>query len=76
MTENPLEESDPASIEELFRRDPLDLSDQDVGAICRELRRQRTEFQKEENRKKSQGKKSKPTDSGGISLDDLEGSLE
>lgn len=64
-------EYDPeASIEELYRRDPLELTDTDLETICAELRKSRKEFQKKENAKASGGGGKK---SGGeqLTLDQL-----
>ena len=41
---NPLLEAEPLSLDELFSRDPLGLSDQDIGKIVSELRRQRAKW--------------------------------
>jgi len=44
LSESPLAEASPRSLDEFFSRDPLDLSDQDLDVIVAELRRQRKQF--------------------------------
>ena len=41
---SPLAEVSPISLDDLFSRDPLELTDQDIGAIVKELRRQRVNW--------------------------------
>ena len=41
MAESPLSEASPDSLEELFSRDPLDLTDRDLDRIVAELRAKR-----------------------------------
>lgn len=66
----PLREADPASLNELFERDPLSLNDSDVDSIVHQLRLARTKWAEEEAQKQASGKKSKPADAN-LSLDDL-----
>jgi hypothetical protein len=68
--QNPLREASPESLNELFERDPLSLSDSDVESIVQQLRVARSKWAEEEAQKKSAGKKSKPADAN-LSLDDL-----
>ena len=42
---SPLLEAEPASLTELFARDPLGLSDKDLDVIVAELREQRTRIE-------------------------------
>lgn len=77
--ENPLQTD--ADLDELMRRDPLNLTDDEVDKIASRLRQQRHNFLQEELKKsKSGGKKSggaKPKqqsdgrDANDMSLDDL-----
>lgn len=57
LTSNTLLEANPASLEELFSRDPLHLQDQDITRIVEELRRKRANWAKSE----AEGKKPKST---------------
>jgi hypothetical protein len=66
----PLREADPASLNELFERDPLSLTDSDVESIVAQLRVARSKWAEEEAQKQSRGKKSKPADAN-LNLDDL-----
>ena len=75
MTLNsPLTEVPKESLAELFKRDPLKLSDQDVERICVELRKQRAQWAVEEVAKAAKPKKAKaaalPADLSSI-LDEL-----
>lgn len=62
MSDNPptvpeqLLEATPTSLDELFQRDPKDLSDQDIGRIVAELRRARQNWQVTEVQAKSKPK--------------------
>jgi hypothetical protein len=49
MTENPLTEALPDSLDDLFSRDPLKLSEVDLRRIVEELRRMRKNFLLSEN---------------------------
>jgi len=70
--ETPTAEADAATIQELFARDPENLSDQDIDAIVSHYRKKRHIFLQEENTKKakgsSRGRKDAPKN---LSLDDL-----
>ena len=52
---NPLAGVNPASLDELFSRDPLDLSDQEIEVITTELRRMRTKWMEAEAQGKTRG---------------------
>lgn len=76
--ENPLQTD--ADLDELMRRDPLNLTDSEVDKIASRLRQQRHNFLQEELKKSKSGKKSggaKPQkqsdgrDANDMSLDDL-----
>lgn len=71
MSESPLSTTNPLSLEELFSRDPLDLSDADVEAICLAFRRQRERWVNEERSAKAQGRRANPA-AANLSLGDLE----
>lgn len=67
---------DPASLQELFARDPEKLSDADIDTIVIELRKQRGLFEQQEiakSMKEPKPKKTKPKQEGGeqFSLADL-----
>jgi hypothetical protein len=67
---NPLREASPESLNELFERDPLSLTDSDVESIVQQLRVARSKWAEEEAQKQRSGKKSKPADPN-MTLDDL-----
>lgn len=74
---SPLSEADPESLDELFARDPLGLTNNDLDAIASELRDHRSLWivadEDAKNKKKSTPRgESKPVPDGGISLDDLD----
>lgn len=53
MTEpSPLQEADPASLQELFNRDPLSLTDSDIDRIVTELRAQRARWEQGQRAKR------------------------
>lgn len=54
MSTTPLAEAEPNSLQELFDRDPLKLSRDDIEAIVTELRAQRERFVKAEAKPKKQ----------------------
>lgn len=56
-SKSPLSEANPESLQELFDRDPLELSKQDITRIVTELRANRHHFVKEETRARKAGKK-------------------
>lgn len=66
---SPLEEASPDSLQELFSRDPLQLTDPDVEKIVQILRDRRALWNVEETRTQS-GKK-KVEAQPGLSLEDL-----
>jgi len=68
--ESPLIEADAESIDELFDKDPLKLSDQNVDSIVQEMRASRTNWMAEEQASKTKGK-SKKIDLS-VGLDDLQ----
>lgn len=70
MSENPLAEANPQSLQELFSRDPLLLSRSDLLTISTELRRQRVAWAKAEARGQRAPKAPK-TQSGPVDLEDL-----
>lgn len=57
MTQTPLTEANPRSIDELFAADPLSLTDTDVDRITAELRKKRIEWEAEEDKKNSAPKR-------------------
>lgn len=65
--QSPLTEANPASLDELFSRDPLKLSDSDVDQIIEELRRKRMLWAKAE----LEGKKAKPRKKDELTAEDL-----
>jgi len=74
---SPLSEADPASLDELFARDPLELTNDDLDAIASELRDHRRLWvvadEEAKNKKKGTPRGTrKPVPEGGISLDDLD----
>ena len=48
LPQSPLSEADPASLNELFARDPLSLSNQEIDQITAALRAQRAKWAQEE----------------------------
>ena len=48
LPQSPLSEADPASLNELFARDPLSLSNQEIDQITTALRAQRAKWAQEE----------------------------
>lgn len=68
---SPLSEANPQALNEYFSKDALELTDQDIGVVVAELRRQRARWDTAE----AGGKKSLPKEKGGekaqISLKDL-----
>jgi len=74
---SPLSEADPASLDELFARDPLELTNDDLESIASELRDHRGLWgiadEEAKNKKKGTPRgPSKAVPEGGISLDDLD----
>lgn len=69
-----LSEADPKSLEELFSRDPLQLTREDRDAIVAEMRKKRVSWEADEKAKASKPKKQKvvaPTGPINLTLDDL-----
>lgn len=74
---SPLSEADPSSLDELFARDPLDLTNDDLESIASELRDHRGLWivADEEAKNKKTGTprgKATPVPEGGIRLEDLD----
>lgn len=72
LEDSPLKEAEKGSLAELFQRDPLSLTNDDVEAICKELRARRQAWALDESKGKE--KKEKVTLSKG-EMDDLLNSL-
>ncbi len=60
MTDNPLGEADPRSLDDLYAADPLSLTDSDVDKIVADLRQKRDLWQTEDAAAQSQGRARKP----------------
>lgn len=74
---SPLSEADPSSLDELFARDPLDLTKDDLDSIASELRDHRglwivADEQAKDKKTSTPRGKSTPVPEGGINLDDLD----
>lgn len=75
LLNSPLHEATPDSLDELFSRDPLELSDQDLDSIVAHLRAQRNQWHAEEAagaKKASKKGKAAPGPKEKISLENLE----
>ena len=74
LENSPLKEVEKGSLAELFQRDPLKLSSNDVQRICQELRSKRSQWALDEakNRVKKEAKKESLSQ---IDMDDLLNSL-
>jgi len=75
--ENPLAEfSDHQDLSELFARDPLSLTDQELSAIVREMRQHRQRWMQNEKKAQKKGTKQnhRQTKKGGAqpSIDDID----
>ena len=70
---NPLAEANPLSLDEYFSRDPLGLSDQDIGIIVVELRRMRAHWVVAESQGKTKAPKvpKAPGEKKAVDLNDL-----
>ncbi len=68
QADSPLAEPSALSLDELFQRDPLSLSDRDIDTIVEELRRSRAKFNLVEKEKVTGKKSASPQ----LSLDDLD----
>lgn len=55
--ETPLAEAEAFSLDELFSRDPLDLTDDDLRKIVHELRARRSQWAQEEEAAQKEGRK-------------------
>jgi hypothetical protein len=69
MSDSPLAEANPESLQELFDKDPLQLTDPDIDRVVAELRTMRERWALTEKKGKAPPKKGLAT---GLSLDDLE----
>jgi hypothetical protein len=69
--QTPLSEADPKSLDALFARDPLALTDDDVRAIASKLRQDRGRWMQEDiGKKQSRGQPKKDADPN-LKLEDL-----
>jgi hypothetical protein len=59
MTDSPLAEAEPRSLDELYAADPLSLTDSDVDKIVTDLCEKRDLWMKEEKEAGAQGRKRK-----------------
>lgn len=64
--ESPLAEAKPAAMDELFNREPTELSDSDITAMVVELRKQRVNWQTLEAVKKNKPAKISTADKAAI----------
>jgi len=73
-TTSPLSEVDPASLNELFARDPMDLTNQDLDKIIAALRAQRLKWKQDEasGGAKKAAKIANAAETKKISVDDLD----
>lgn len=69
---SPLAETNSQSLNELFHRDPLDLSDDDVDALVKKLREHRAAFAKEEQESTDQGRRRKKVSKDKAQVSDAE----
>ncbi len=76
-TKSPLAEAEPDSLDELYYKDPLDLTDSDLDKIVEDLRAKRALFVREDKEAKVQGRRRRPKTyknapkQGELSLDSL-----
>lgn len=69
---SPLLEADPQSLEELFSKDPLQLTEVDIETIVTTLAAGRQQWMQEENKTKSKARTAKPkSDAPKLALADL-----
>ena len=73
---NPLTEASPQSLDELFSRDPLELSNQDIAVIVAKFRALREQWLVDEAQGKTKGRRAEAVPQGGepkrkLSLADL-----
>lgn len=71
MENNQLSEARPSSLSELFARDPLTLTDEEVDRIVAEMRDARERWYKEETEAKAKGRRANPA-AANIKLDELD----
>lgn len=76
MDESPLAEANPLSLNDLFEKDPLSLSDVEIEMIVEAYRSQRAAWAREEKEAKSQGRRPKTSMTAkaveGLNLNDLD----
>lgn len=75
-TTSPLEEVDPAILDELFARDPMNLTNDDVDMITDKLRGERAVWCKSDENAKAKKERTprgikRAVPEGGLSIDDL-----
>lgn len=79
QTSTPLSEPNPLSLDELFSRDPLKLSAQEIEAIVVALRKHYQQFQLDETKARSSGEKrvktAKTKEQLQVDLNDILGDL-
>lgn len=73
---SPLTEASKTSLNELFQRDPLKLTKDDIKTICQTLRTQRHQWMLEEKTKTPRGAKKKTAPLTDSQMDDLLADLE
>lgn len=72
QVETPMSEA-VSTLDELFSKDPMELTDRDLETIVQTLRAQRALFLKEEQEAKMAGRRKRPTSyTSGIKLSDLD----
>lgn len=70
--ETPLTQANPQSLETLFNKDPLTLTESDIEIIILKLREERARWNQEENKKKSAPKTPKTAATQNLTLGDLD----
>lgn len=77
MTQSPLAEADPQSLDELFNADPLELTEANLDTLAAEFRSKRKLWEKEEAAAQAQGRRRRPREykdkvaKGQLSLTDI-----
>lgn len=66
-----LSEASVASLDELFSKDPMSFTREDIQTICSEMAQAAKNWAQEEADAKKQGRKPKPA-AAGVKLDDLD----
>lgn len=61
MTESPLSEADPKSLDDLFNEDPLNLTNDDLDRLVLALRENRAQWEKEDKAAQSESRARRPT---------------